>query len=72
MKKEAKIIKYAALSFDTENIGDEIQSLAAQRFLPRIDYYINRDNLDDYPQHNNETIKIILNSWFMSPSTKDQ
>ena len=72
MKKEAKIIKYAALSFNTENIGDEIQSLAAQRFLPRIDYFIDRDNLDDHPQHNNETIKIILNSWFISPSIKDQ
>ena len=40
MKK--KKIKYALLSYDTENIGDEIQSLAAKRFLPRVDLLLNR------------------------------
>lgn len=36
------MVKYALFSYSTENIGDEIQSIAASRFLPQIDYYINR------------------------------
>ena len=71
MNNSSKKIKYAALCFNTENIGDEIQSLAAQRFLPRIDYYVDRDHLDDLPQKKDEEIKLILNSWFLSPSQKD-
>ena len=31
---------------DVENIGDDIQSYAAIRFLPKIDYYIEREKLD--------------------------
>ena len=56
--------KYALLSYTTKNIGDEIQSLAAKRFLPRVDYYINRDYLNDFKPEPNDKIKIIMNGWY--------
>lgn len=45
------------------NIGDEIQSIAAQRFLPQIDYYIFREQLSNFVA--SEKTKLIMNSWYM-------
>ena len=54
--------KFALFEYNTENIGDEVQSIAARRFLPKVDYYIDRDNLSnfksDYP------VKLIMNGWY--------
>ena len=37
-------MKYGLLYYkDTVNIGDDIQTYAARRFLPHIDYYIDRE-----------------------------
>jgi hypothetical protein len=44
------------------NVGDYIQSLAAARYLPRIDKYINREKLSAYA---GEEVKLIMNGWFM-------
>ena len=52
--------------YDTENIGDEIQSIAARRFLPKIDYYVNRDHLNDF-KPKEKSVKVIMNSWYMAP-----
>ncbi len=43
------------------NIGDHIQSCAAEQFLPKVDFYVERDGLNkpDY-----EPAKIIMNGWF--------
>lgn len=61
-----KSTKYALLCYNTENVGDEIQSIAAKRFLPRIDYYIDRDHMDSTKfATKTETVKIILNGWFL-------
>ena len=39
-------MKYGLITYkDTENIGDDIQSYVAIRFLPKIDYYIEREKL---------------------------
>lgn len=57
-------IKYGLFEYDTENIGDEIQSIAARRFLPQIDYYFNRDNIDITKTKPNETIKLFMNGWY--------
>ena len=56
-------MKYALLTYRAQetNIGDYIQSLAAKRFLPKVDTYISRESLDN----TNEEAKIILNGWFM-------
>jgi len=52
---------YALLKYSTNNIGDEIQSIAARQFLPNIDYFIDRDKLLKY---NGPEVKLILNGWF--------
>ncbi len=69
--KKAKKIKYGLYCYDTKNIGDEIQSVAAKRFLPRVDYYINRDHIDTTIPKANEEIKLIMNGWYIERSTKD-
>ncbi|MDN5345741.1 MAG: hypothetical protein PWQ73_238 [Petrotoga sp.] len=56
---------YALLTYSTFNLGDDIQSLAAKQFLPRIDYYINRDFMDKLSKIKPMgKIKIIMNGWF--------
>ena len=56
-------MKYGLFKYETENIGDEIQSIAARRFLPSVDAYIDRDRLGEYCP--DEETKIIANGWFM-------
>lgn len=62
MKNNRKI-KYGLLCYSTVNIGDEIQSLAARNFLPKVDFYLDRDNLKEVKS--NKRIKMIMNGWFM-------
>lgn len=56
-------MKYGLLKYrDQEtNIGDYIQSLAAKRFLPKVDTLISREQLNEAT----ESVFIILNGWFM-------
>nr|WP_321524044.1 polysaccharide pyruvyl transferase family protein [uncultured Cohaesibacter sp.] len=53
---------YSVFSFETPNLGDDVQALAAALLLPKVDGYVNRDRLDkvqlDEPHH------VIMNSWF--------
>jgi hypothetical protein len=57
-------IKYAALSYSgTTNLGDEIQTIAALRFLPRVDAWVDRERLDEFSSSTPH--KIILNGWFL-------
>ncbi|HEL2361839.1 TPA: polysaccharide pyruvyl transferase family protein [Streptococcus suis] len=57
--------KFALLCYSTGNIGDEIQSVAAERFLPQVDYYLNRDYLHDFiADSTDEEIKLIMNGWY--------
>lgn len=60
-----KKTKFALFEYATENIGDEIQSIAARRFLPRIDYYIDRDQISRLKVSAGEAVKIIMNGWYM-------
>jgi hypothetical protein len=55
--------RYAVLTYSTPNLGDEIQSIAAQQFLPKIDLRIDRDHLNLTPNGAPELSKIILNGW---------
>ena len=56
-------IQYALLEYNgTNNIGDEIQSLAAKRLLPRTDLKIDRDHLNQV--HPKKITKLICNGWF--------
>lgn len=59
-------MKYGLLTYTSEfkdfNVGDYIQSLAAEQFLPsKPDYLINREKLNSFSE---EEAKIILNGWF--------
>lgn len=58
--------KFALYDYTTGNIGDEIQSLAAKRFIPQVDYYINRDQIGEFKDfENEEDIKLVANGWYM-------
>jgi hypothetical protein len=50
------------LAWPEYNAGDYIQSLAAAQFLPVVDKYVNREKLNEY---NGNTLKLIMNGWFM-------
>lgn len=55
------------------NLGDYVQSLAAEQYLPKVDDFLNREKLNDY---RGKPISIILNGWFMHnpknwPPSKD-
>lgn len=54
--------KFALFEYNTENIGDEVQSIAARRFLPKVDYYIDRDNLSNFKS--DHSVKLIMNGWY--------
>lgn len=63
---------YGLYCYDTVNIGDEIQSIAAKRFLPKVDLYINRDSIDHFiSQNNSDNIKLIMNGWYLEHSLID-
>lgn len=56
--------KFALFEYNTQNIGDEIQSLAALKFLPKVDYFINRDYINYFVPDTDEEIKLIMNGWY--------
>ncbi|MDL2235499.1 polysaccharide pyruvyl transferase family protein [Christensenellaceae bacterium OttesenSCG-928-L17] len=62
--KDDRQVKYGVFTYDTENVGDDIQSVAARRFLPRIDYLINRDDIDSVNYKDAKSVKLIMNGWF--------
>jgi len=54
---------FGLLTYPTNNLGDEIQSIAARQFLPRVDLYIDREyDLDKVKSE--IPIKLIMNGWF--------
>ncbi|MBQ4801997.1 polysaccharide pyruvyl transferase family protein [Aquimarina sp. MMG015] len=58
-------MKYGLLTYDENknffNVGDNIQSLAAKQFLPKVDTLLNRERLGEYK---GDPIKLIMNGWF--------
>jgi hypothetical protein len=50
------------LAWPEYNAGDYIQSLAAARYLPKVDRYVNREKLNEY---SGIPLKLIMNGWFM-------
>ena len=44
------------------NLGDDIQTIAASRFLPRVDYILEREKLQSY--HFAEKVFVIVNGWY--------
>lgn len=56
------IMKYALLSYGTQNLGDPIQSLAAKQFLPRVDFFVDRDRMPDSADRGDAFL--FANGWF--------
>ena len=57
-------VKYGLLVHGTSgNVGDAIQSLAAHRFLPRVDCLVEREQLGAIASAG--PIKLIMNGWWM-------
>lgn len=64
------IMKYGMIVFkETRNIGDDIQSYAAKRFLPKIDYYIEREELTEFIPETDSLVTCILNGWYCHDKT---
>lgn len=62
---EAPRLGYGLIDYRTTNIGDEIQSVAARRFLPRVDQYVDRDRLAGFRPHvGTEEFRLIMNGWY--------
>jgi hypothetical protein len=55
--------KYGLLTYQTNNLGDEVQSIAAAQFLPAIDLRVDRDLIDSPPAGVGGRYKIIMNGW---------
>ena len=59
-------MKYGVIVYtNTQNIGDDIQSYAASRLLPKVDYYIDREQMDVFRPNEDEPVNTIMNGWFM-------
>lgn len=59
-------MKYGLMYFkDTDNIGDDIQTYVAKRFLPHIDYYIDREALNCFIPKEKEYVSMIMNGWYI-------
>ena len=58
-------MKYGiAVYFDTENLGDDIQTYAAERFLPQVDYVIDREKMDAFYTKDGSEVAVILSGWY--------
>lgn len=47
------------------NVGDDIQAYATARFLPRVDYFIDRETIDTFKSDDGEPVAVIMNAWYM-------
>jgi hypothetical protein len=62
-------MRLAVLKYDLNgNIGDEIQTLAAERLLSRVDARLDRDTLKNSPQ--SERTVLLMNGWFARVPTE--
>lgn len=57
-------MRFGLLACETTNLGDEIQAIAARRFLPRIDCLVPREALDRNPGGEGP-VRLILNGWLL-------
>lgn len=60
-----KKVKFGAYKYQTENIGDNIQTLAMMRFVPHVDYFFDRDNINATKINKDDQVKLIANGWYM-------
>jgi len=56
-------MRYSAFTYPTPNIGDFIQTLAAMQYLPRVDYFVNREHMALSQEE--EPSFLIANAWYL-------
>lgn len=60
-------MKYGLIMYnDTENLGDDVQTYAAEKYLPRVDYIIDRDSITSFIPKEKEYVATIMNAWWMN------
>ena len=58
-------MKFGLLTYNyTINLGNEIQSIAARRFLPRVDYFIEHHKIQDFDDDTD--VRTIMNAWYLN------
>jgi len=62
-KTATAIPPFAYISYSTYNVGDDIQAIAAKRFLPENSIGIDREFISQF-EHNSK-VNTIINGWFM-------
>lgn len=50
---------------NAKNLGDDIQSYASAKLLPRVDYEVDREHIDSFSSNGNEPVAVIMNGWWM-------
>lgn len=50
---------------NSENIGDDILTLAGMQYLPQVDYVIDRESLDVFTPPEKTIVSVILNGWYL-------
>ena len=59
-------MKYGLIvNLRTQNIGDDIQSYAMEKFLPHTDYLIDREHLDNFYTKTGEKVAALLGGWYL-------
>ena len=59
-------MKFGLLVFyESENLGDDIQSYATEYFLPQVDYYIDREKMDSFSTESGEKVAVIMAGWYL-------
>ena len=59
-------VKYGMLMHKTTcNIGDDIQSYASSKFLPQIDYFVDRETINTFTSEKNEPVATVMSAWYM-------
>ena len=49
----------------TRNMGDEIQTYAAAKLLPQVDYVIVREDTSSFQSEQNEPVAVIMAAWWL-------
>lgn len=59
-------MKYGILYYKaTDNLGDDIQTYAAMKYMPHIDYYVDRESLSCFVPKKREPVAMIMNGWYI-------
>ncbi len=59
-------MKYGVLlNKNNLNIGDDIQAFAIAQFYPHLDYFIDREHIDEFRSDDGEPVAVLMNAWYM-------